>query len=112
MANSNQDEFNLPAGANTDRSSANFLPKYFRTDINKKFISSTIDQMLAPGVVEKLNVFAGRRYSKTTSVNDSYLADVSANRENYQFEPVVVYKDELNNVNFLKNYFVINCILI
>ena len=104
MANSNQDEFNLPAGANTDRSSANFLPKYFRTDINKKFISSTIDQMLAPGVVEKLNVFAGRRYSKTTSVNDSYLADVSANRENYQFEPVVVYKDELNNVNFLKNY--------
>jgi hypothetical protein len=104
MANSNQDEFNLPAGNNTDRSSSNFLPKYFRTDINKKFISSTIDQMLAPGVVEKLNVFAGRRHSKTRSVDDSYLEDVSADRSNYQFEPVAVYKDELNNVNFLKNY--------
>ena len=104
MANNNiQDDFPLPIG-NSNTSSINLLPKYFRTNINKKFLSSTLDQMTTPGVVEKLSAFAGRRFSKATTASDSYLADFSADRENYQFEPVVVAKDELDNVTFLKGY--------
>ena len=99
-----QNEFALPAGNNADRSASNFLPKYFRTDTNKKFISSTIDQMINPGVVEKIDAFAGRRYAKARTSNDSYLKDVTVDRENYQFEPVTVHKDDLGNVEFLKNY--------
>ena len=104
MANNNiQDEFPLPIG-NSNTSSTNLLPKYFRTNTNKKFLSSTLDQMTTPGVVEKLSAFAGRRFSKATTASDSYLADFSADRENYQFEPVVVAKDDLDNVTFLKGY--------
>lgn len=99
-----QADFPLPAGDASNTSSINFLPKYFRTDTNKKFIGSTLDQMIAPGVVEKVNAFAGRRYSKAATSSDIYLPDVTASRENYQFEPAVVYKDELNNVEFFKDY--------
>ena len=99
-----QNESALPVNGTGDTSASNFLPKYFRTDTNKKFINSTIDQMIKPGVVEKINSFAGRRYAKAASASDSYLADVSATRENYQFEPAMVYKDELDNVEFFKDY--------
>jgi hypothetical protein len=99
-----QDEFALPLGNNKDQRSVNFLPKYFRTDTNKKFLNSTIDQMITPGVVEKVDAFAGRRYSRANRSSDSYLKDVSIERENYQFEPWAVYKDDLDNVEFLKDY--------
>jgi len=102
--NKDQNDFPLPAGNNEDRSAANFLPKYFRTDTNKKFVNSTIDQMINQGVIEKINAFAGRRYAKATTAQDSYLTDISVDRENYQFEPVTVYKDDLSNVEFLKDY--------
>jgi hypothetical protein len=99
-----QNEFALPTNGKKDQRAANFLPKYFRTDTNKKFLNSTIDQMTTPGVVEKIDAFGGRRYSKATRITDNYLKDVSLDRENYQLEPVVVFKDELDNVEFLKDY--------
>jgi len=99
-----QEDFSLPDGNNSDRSASNFLPKFFRTETNKKFINSTIDQMINPGVVEKIDAFAGRRYAKATTAIDNFLPDFTSDRENYQFEPVTVYKDELDNVEFLKNY--------
>ena len=99
-----QNEFPLPANGNNEVSAVNFLPKYFRTDTNKKFISATIDQMIKPGVVEKLNGFAGRRYAKATTALDSFIPDVTPSRENYQFEPALVYKDDLNNVEVYKDY--------
>ena len=100
-----QEDFSIPVpGSNNNSSSSNFLPKFFRTDINKKFIDATIDQMIKPGVVEKLSGFAGRRYAKAALANDNYILDVTQSREDYQFEPVSIYKDELGNVEFLKDY--------
>lgn len=99
-----QTDFPLPAGGKSDRSSSNFLPKYFRTDSNKKFLQSTIDQFISEGVVEKINSFVGKKYAKSNTISDTYLPEINADRENYQFEPSVVYKDELDNVNFYANY--------
>lgn len=99
-----QREPSLPVETQKDQRSFNFLPKYFRTEFNKKFLSSTLDQMTIPGVVEKVNSFAGRRWAKAAKSTDNYLKDVSNDRENYQLEPSVVYKDELGNVDFLKDY--------
>jgi len=99
-----QEDFPLPAGNNNSITSATFLPKYFRTDTNRKFLGSTVDQMIQPGVVEKINSFVGRRYSVAATTNDSYLPDFTVDRENYQFEPVSLYKDELGNVEFYKDY--------
>ena len=99
-----QSDFPLPTGRTPTATSADFLPKYFRTDVNKKLLSSTMDQMTTPGVVEKVNAFVGRRYAKAATSADVYLPDVSESRENYQLEPSLVYKDELNNVEFFKDY--------
>lgn len=100
----NQNDFPLPAGQNPERKSSNFLPKYFRTDTNNKFLQSTIDQFINDGVVEKLNSFVGKRSAKARVPADTYLSDVSTERENYQFEPSVVYKDDLDNLKFFADY--------
>ena len=100
----NQSDFPMPTGDDNNRSSSNFLPKYFRTDTNNKFLQSTIDQFISEGVVEKLNGFVGRRYAKANLNLDAYVSEISSDRENYQFEPSIVYKDEIGNVEFYANY--------
>lgn len=102
--NNDQNEYPLPQGSNVIRTSAEFLPRYFRTDTNKKFLASTIDQLTNPGVVEKVNAFVGRREAKAVTINDNYLADVSTDRENYQLEPFAVKVDNIGNITFDKDY--------
>jgi hypothetical protein len=104
MAHNDQSDFPLPTGGSNNATSSDFLPKYFRTSVNKKFLSSTMDQMIKPGVVEKVNAFAGRRHAKAATSSDVYLSDVLPSRENYQLEPSLLYKDDLNNIEFFKNY--------
>ena len=101
-----QNESALPTGPGSDRKrkSADHLPRYYRTQPNRKFLSSTVDQLIQPGVVEQVNGYVGRRNAKAFTQTDNYVADVSKSREDYQFEPVSVIKDDLNNVKFYKDY--------
>jgi hypothetical protein len=100
-----QDEFALPAGdQNNPRKSAELLPRYFRTQINKKFLASTLDQLLQPGVSEKVSGYLGRRDSAAYQLGDNYLGDVSKNRQDYQLEPSTVITDNLGNTTFYKDY--------
>ena len=103
--NNDQSEQPLPGGnENRKRESASHLPRYYRTPSNKKFLSSTVDQLIQPGVAEKLNGYVGRKTAKAYSVKDNYVEDVSADRENYQLEPASIVKDNLGNVTFYKDY--------
>lgn len=103
--NDNQSDNALPVGANQNkRASVDHLPKYFRTESNKKFLSATLDQLLNPGVAEKISAYYGRRIAKARIASDNYVSDTSADRENYQFEPATLIQDELGNVNFYKDY--------
>ena len=102
--NKDQNELPLPSNGSERRKSEQHLPRYFRTDVNKKFLASTLDQLIQPGVAEKLNGYIGRKNSKGYSNSDFYVGDVSADRENYQLEPAAVIKDELGNVNFYGDY--------
>ena len=88
----------------TKNLSSNFLPAYFRTDANKKFNQSTIDQLIQPGAVQKVNGYIGRQNSKTTKGSDIFLTAPSKDRSDYQLEPSLVIKDSLNNVTFFKDY--------
>jgi len=99
----NQNESPLPIG-DVNKKSEGFLPRYFRTDFNKKFLNATIDQFIKNGQVEKVNDYIGRRSSRSVVETDTFLPDVSKNRENYQLEPGLVALDELNNVDFFKDY--------
>ena len=92
------------ADPNAKRKSEQHLPKYFRTVPNSKFLSSTIDQLIQPGVVEKLNGYYGRETASSFSKDDNYIGDFSESRENYQFEPASVIKDNLGSVKFYKDY--------
>jgi hypothetical protein len=102
--NDNQKEFPLPEGSSDKRESARHLPKYFRTEKNQKFLQSTLDQLLQPGTAEKINSFVGRKTAKSFISNDSYLEEVSSDRENYQLEPVSIIKDSNNNVTYYQEY--------
>lgn len=102
----NQEDFPLPAGKQneTERKTSNLLPRYFRTPTNSKFLYSTLDQLLNPGTVEKISAFYGRKTAKAFTATDNYINEVTSDRQNYQLEPVVVRKDNLNNIVFYKDY--------
>ena len=99
-----QNEYPLPADGDNNRKSESLLPRYFRTETNKKFLQATLDQLTQPGVAEKLNGYYGRQISKAYKASDNYVGDVSTQRENYQFEPATLIKDNLDNVTFYKDY--------
>ena len=102
----NQEESTLPTASenSSKRKSSNLLPRFFRTPTNNKFLYSTLDQLLNPGTVEKISAFYGRKTAKAFVPNDSYVQEVNDDRQNYQLEPVVVRRDNLNNVTFYKDY--------
>jgi len=99
-----QNESALPVNGNSKRKSQNHLPRFYRTQANTKFLSSTLDQLIQPGVVEKINGYVGRKTSKAFNPKDNYVGDVSSDRENYQLEPASIIKDDLGNVTFYKDY--------
>ena len=104
MANDSQQEPALPIGDDSTRKSENLLPKYFRTDANKKILSSTLDQLVQSGVAEKINGYYGRKTAKAFRSNDDYIADVSKQRQIRQLEPAATVLDDLGNVQFYADY--------
>ena len=71
-----QDESGIPVGKNNQRRSADLLPRYFRTVANKKFLSSTLDQMVQPGAIEKVDGFVGRKDAKAFKTTDNYVREI------------------------------------
>ena len=105
MAKNDQNESALPVpGQNNKITASDFLPKFFRTQANKKFLQGTLDQLIQPGVAEKLNGYYGRTTAKAYKTSDNYVDDVTADRTNYQLEPATVIKDLYDNVTFYKDY--------
>ena len=100
-----QQEFPIPTGSGKEeRKSSEFLPKYFRTPVNNKFLHSTIDQLISQGTLEKINAYYGRKNTPNFQAGDLYVEEVSKDRENYKLEPSIVQKDSLGNVNFYSDY--------
>ena len=88
----------------TNSKTTNFLPQFYRTDANKKFLQATLDQLVQPGAVNKVNGFVGRQYSKATTGKDIFVNAESKMRQDYQLEPGVVVNDESGNTTFFKDY--------
>ena len=74
------------------------LPKIFRTDANKKFLSATLDQLVSEPDFRKTDGYIGRRFAPTYKAGDSYLVEPDASRQNYQLEPSVVIRDASGNI--------------
>lgn len=89
--------------ANSSKTS-DFLPRFYRTDANKKFLQATTDQLTQAGTVSKVNGYIGRRNSKATTGSDIFVEAASTIRQNYQLEPGITVKDKLGNTSFFKDY--------
>ena len=84
--------------------SVNLIPNFFKTDANKRFLQATVDQLVAPGTVKKVNGFVGRQYSKSTTGTDLFVEAPTLSRQNYQLEPALTVQDTLGNNTFFKDY--------
>ena len=100
----NQLETTPPIDPNQRRKAENLIPRFYRTDSNKKFISGTINQLIQSGTVRRLNGYIGRENSKATTADNIFLNEPVQDRQNYQLEPSLVIEDVLGNVNFYKDY--------
>jgi hypothetical protein len=87
-----------------NNNASNFLPRFYRSDTNKKFTQATLDQLVQPGTVNKVNGFVGRQNAKASSGPDIFVEAVSKDRQDYQLEPGAVIRDTLDNVTFFKDY--------
>ena len=52
---------------------------------NSKFLSSTIDQLIQPAQLERLNAYIGSTSTPTYSASDSYIIESSTLRQAYQY---------------------------
>jgi hypothetical protein len=67
------------------------LPAFYRTDVNERFLSSTLDQLIQPGKLERLDGYIGRKDAHTAVAQDYYLQSKLQSRNDYQLEPTVTY---------------------
>ena len=95
-------DFTNPSGSKG--LSVNLIPNFFKTDANKRFLQATVDQLVAPGTVKKVNGFVGRQYSKSTTGTDLFVEAPTLSRQNYQLEPALTVQDTLGNNTFFKDY--------
>jgi len=99
-----EEELGVPIDNNSKRKSERFIPRFFRSDSNKKFLSSTVDNLIQNGTVRRLNGYIGRQNSKATTGSDVFLEEPLKERQDYQLETSLIGEDNLGNVNFFKDY--------
>lgn len=66
------------------------LPEIFRTDINRQFLSATLEQLTQEPRFRRISGYVGRRIGPGVNPNDSYVLEPNETRANYQLEPGVV----------------------
>ena len=94
QTNSKLNQEVVKQGKNELRRTVQHLPAYYRTDSNQRFLSSTLDQLVQKGSLERLNGFIGRQDAYTRGKNDRYISATSRDRLAYQLEPAVTYTDK------------------
>ncbi len=81
--------------------SIDFLPEIFRTETNKQFLGSTLDQLVQEPKLKPTQGYIGRRVGPGVNPNDNYIVEPTDTRSNYQLEPAVVFLEE--NTNTVSN---------
>ena len=82
-----------------NRKSVNLLPDYLKTDRNSKFLSGTIDPLIQPTQLERIDGFVGSKISPNYSPSrDFYIKEDSKLRTNYSLEPALVFKDKSSKI--------------
>ena len=67
------------------------LPEIFRTETNNQFLGATLDQLVTPPKLDKIEGYIGRKFEYGLTASDSYIVEPNKVRQDYQFEPGVVF---------------------
>lgn len=78
--------------------SVNLLPVFLQTDRNAKFLSSTIDQLVQPTQLERLNGYIGSKLTPNYKSDDVYVSETLALRSEYQLAPAMILKDQSGTI--------------
>jgi len=89
----------------TTRKSVNLLPVLFRTDKNSKFLAGTLDQLIQPPQLKRIDGWVGSKITPTfNSSTDNYLPSNLKLRQDYQVEPSLVVTNKLLQVTKTTSY--------
>ena len=77
--------------------SIDFLPEIFQTETNRKFLNSTLDQLIQEPKLKQTQGYIGRRNAPGKSSEDGYVLEPTTRRAQYQLEPGVIFKDDNGN---------------
>lgn len=79
--------------------SVDFLPEIFKTDTNKEFLNSTLDQLTQEPKLKQTQGYVGKKYGHGIESDDNYVLEPTVERDNYQLEPGIIFKDGNNNTD-------------
>jgi hypothetical protein len=74
------------------------LPEIFRTDTNRQFLNSTLDQLVQEPKLKPTQGYIGRRVGPGVNPSDGYVVEPDATRSNYQLEPGLVFLETNTNI--------------
>jgi len=74
--------------------SVDLLPEIFKSNPNKEFLNSTLDQLVQEPKLRQTQGFIGRKFGAGIESGDSYVLEPTVERTNYQLEPSIVFTDD------------------
>ena len=69
----------------------NFLPDIFQTPTNAEFFGATLDQLVNPPSITKIQGYVGSRFGTGVNAKDYYVVEPTKTRVDYQLDPGVVF---------------------
>ena len=89
----------------TTRRAVDLLPEYLRTDKNTKFLTSTIDQLVQPPIIERISGFIGSTLSPNYNpATDTYIPAANQLEGDYQLEPALIVRDNAQSIKKVVGY--------
>lgn len=73
--------------------SINLLPEIFRSEPNRKFLNATLDQLISEPNSIRLDSYIGRVNTPTWKEGDTYVAEPTTDRQQYQLESSTIVSD-------------------
>ena len=86
------------------RRSLEFLPNFFKTETNSKFLNATLDQLISEPELKRLDGFIGRKFAPSYKQDDSYVTEINNLRQQYQLEPSTIYRDSTDKIQLASSY--------
>ena len=84
---------------------SNLLPQVFNTDVNKKWLDSTLDQMISKGNLKNIEGYIGDQSGKNRNANDVYTSKqklspaIAVKDKNKKLVDTITPDDIANSVN-------------